>query len=250
MIRALLLMAMLLAPEQGMFWSQNLSSGLVGWWKLGEGSGSTAADSSGNGNSGSWSGTAAGSSGYYSSGYLGPWAGTFDGSTDYIQLPSATGIQSFSNGFSIALWAYPTAGSGTVMRTVLGNLSASGAGISLLETTTGYWQGRCYGCNNGSNVTLTSSATATVNSWSFVAFTWGVNGSYGKGTLYVNGVAVSTYSTAASQLYVASSSAWRVGKGYGFTGSPDSFVGRVDDVRIYNRALSASEIAQMYLVHN
>ena len=250
MIRALLVFAMLLAPEQGMFWSQNLPSGLVGWWKVGEGSGSVAADSSGGGNAGTWTGTAGGTSGYYSSGRLGPWAGYFDGSTDSIQLPSATGIQSFSSGFSVAMWAYPATVAPTVNKTLVGNINAAASGWSIIETTAGLWQARCYGCNNGGNVTMSSATAVTANSWYFVVFTWGANGSYGKGALYVNGALAASSNTNASQVYVASSSATRIGRGYGFTGSPDYFQGRINDVRIYNRALSASEIAQMYLVHN
>ena len=42
-----------------------ISSGLIGQWKLNEGSGTTAIDSSTGGNNGTWVGTASGNSGYY-----------------------------------------------------------------------------------------------------------------------------------------------------------------------------------------
>ena len=57
-----------------------------GWWKLNEGGGSVAVDSSGNGNNGTWHGTPNGTSGYYSVGNGQTW-GQFDGST-YTSAPA------------------------------------------------------------------------------------------------------------------------------------------------------------------
>ena len=45
-----------------------VGAGAEGWWKLNEGGGSVAVDSSGNGNNGTWHGTPNGTSGYYSVG--------------------------------------------------------------------------------------------------------------------------------------------------------------------------------------
>jgi hypothetical protein len=66
------------------------------------------------------------------------------------------------------------------------------------------------------------------------------------GTLYLNGVQVATgtvtYSFDSSSGNLIGN--WESGSG----GNP--FKGYINDARIYNRALSASEIAGMYLVHN
>lgn len=70
-------------------WARHLPRrGLVGYWPLDEGSGSTANDLSGNQNNGTWSGTQASpNSSYYGAGKVYPYAGWFDGSTDRVGLP-------------------------------------------------------------------------------------------------------------------------------------------------------------------
>ena len=73
-----------------------------GGWKLNEGSGSEAMDSSGNNNNGTWHGTPSGTSGYYSEGNSQIW-GQFDGSTDYISSSANSGI-SGNAAFTLALW--------------------------------------------------------------------------------------------------------------------------------------------------
>jgi hypothetical protein len=72
-----------------------------------------------------------------------------------------------------------------------------------------------------------------MNAWSHLASTY--NGSTLR--LYVNGVLVS--STAMSGSLAASSGVLRIG-GNGVW--PEWFAGLIDEVRVYNRALSAAEI--------
>ena len=93
-------------------------SSLVGYWPMNEGSGSTsgvtqAYDRSGNGNNGTWYGTAAGTSGYYSPGKVGAWAGTFDGSTsgNYITIAGTAVLQ--PSAVSMTKWVYVSSFSGS-----------------------------------------------------------------------------------------------------------------------------------------
>jgi hypothetical protein len=79
-------------------------NGLVGYWPLDEGTGTTAMDISGNNNSGMWNGTTTGTSGYYSLGKIGPWGGAFDGSSDYIAA-TTTGINVSAGGANtVTFW--------------------------------------------------------------------------------------------------------------------------------------------------
>src|SRR4030042_5775961 len=56
------------------------TTGLVGYWKFDEGSGTTATDSSGNGNTGAWNGTGS----RWATGKVGSYAGQFNGIDDHI----------------------------------------------------------------------------------------------------------------------------------------------------------------------
>ncbi|HUZ45945.1 MAG TPA: type II secretion system protein [Terriglobia bacterium] len=72
---------------------------LVGYWKLDEGSGTIAYDSSRYGNDGTWHGTQAGTSGYYSPGMAEQWAGYFSGtSTNYVSVPNTPALHLASLG--------------------------------------------------------------------------------------------------------------------------------------------------------
>lgn len=73
----------------------SLTRGLVGYWKLDEGTGSTAGDSTELTNDGSITGAT------WISGYLGDYALSFDGTDDYVEIPSLPLYPSFT----AALWA-------------------------------------------------------------------------------------------------------------------------------------------------
>src|SRR5205814_7946135 len=79
--------------------SMDPRDGLVGWWKLDDGTGTTALDSSGYGDNGTLSNGPAWTSG--------PLVGSlsFDGLNDYVSCPIAS-IYDFdaTNNFTIAMW--------------------------------------------------------------------------------------------------------------------------------------------------
>jgi Concanavalin A-like lectin/glucanases superfamily len=82
-----------------------------------------------------------------------------------------------------------------------------------------------------------SSTTAlTVNAWSHLALTW--DGTIMR--LYVNGTQVATRSrTGTLQGTSAGAGTVRIGNNVPYG---ERFIGQIDEVRIYNRALSAAEV--------
>jgi prepilin-type N-terminal cleavage/methylation domain-containing protein len=92
-------------------------TGLAGWWPLNEGAGTIAYDQSGNQNNGTWSGAAAGTSGYYSPGKVGSWAGYFNGtastSTTVTYPISNTSILPTST-LTVSVWANVAASNGYI----------------------------------------------------------------------------------------------------------------------------------------
>jgi hypothetical protein len=208
------------------------SGTLIGHWKLDEGSGTAVADASGNGRNGNLlNGTT------WTTGRLNG-AVSLDGSNDYISLPS---IDVTGSAITIAAWVkFKSFPSGTDQRIVSKANSSAEAGH--------WWMlGQI---NNGANrlrfrlkaggVTSTLIATSgnlSAEVWYHAAAVY--DGSSMK--LYLNGVQVGSLSKSGS-LNTSSSVAVNIGR------NPDAyglFSGAVDDVRIYSRALTATEISSV-----
>src|SRR3990167_3059837 len=79
------------------------TSGLVGYWNFNEVSGTTAADSSGNGNNGTLTPTAGGPT--WTTGRIGNGALAFDGVDDQVNIPDSSSLADLPNGaFSVSAW--------------------------------------------------------------------------------------------------------------------------------------------------
>ena len=231
MIRLVLLLALLLAPQQNMFWSQNAPTGLVGWWKLSEGSGTTAYDSSGNGNNAVWSGGQVGTSGYYSAGRVGPWAGSFDGTRTKL-LTTVTGT---FRQFTLSEWIYSTGTSGYVITVYFGGttLAAENAGNTF----------RVVNGNFAANPNTFGSTTNSywLNTWHLFTVSEDSTSVY----VYLDGVLSAT-----GTRNLASGSVTNPVLQLGTIYAGRDLNGYANDVRLYNRALSAGEIAGLARNHN
>ena len=213
---------------------------LVGYWTFDEGTGTVAYDYSGNSFTGNWSGSPAGTSGYYSQGQVGGYAGQFTGSAgDRVSLPTPTVIANITNNITISFWIYIQSwASGysdhpiSIMNNTadakfapyLGGTYLPLGNLAVLDTCGGLW-----GAGG------VASQPLSLNSWIYVAWAF----SDGTGLLYVNGIAQST-GQCSGLLGTASGSTLT------FTSDDTSAAVRLDDVRIYGRALSAAEIQATY----
>ena len=198
--------------------------------KFNETSGTTAADATGSG----WNGTlvngplwAAGKSGN---------AVDLDGTNDYVSLP--TGVVSSSTTSTIAAWVNLDAVS-TWMR-----IFDFGSGTStymFLTPKNGSSKIRFAIRNNGSSEQIIDGTSALpTGGWHHVAVT--LNGA--TGTLYVDGAQVgqNTAMTLKPSDMGSTTQNW-IGRSQFST---DPYLnGRVDDFRVYNKALSASEVAAL-----
>ncbi len=211
----------------------DLGTGLVAFYRFDETSGVTAADSSGNG----WTATLAGGAGF--SGGLQGNAATMNGTGEYVSLPG--GIESGLTSFSICAWVNLGASTqwsrifdfGTGTTTYMFLTPNGGAGLRFGITTGG----------NGQEQQLNGPALAT-GSWQEVAVTLGGS----TGTLYVNGAAVAqnTSMTLNPASLGTTTHNW-LGRSQ-FAVDP-YLDGQLDDVRIYDRALSAAEVQALYANH-
>ena len=132
---------------------------------------------------------------------------------------------------TLEAWVRPTA-LGTNWRTVLFKEQA-GNYVYGLYGNTGTSRPSANVISGGVDRDLRGASALTLNAWAHLAATY----SGSALTLYLNGVSIGTQ--AATGAIATSTGALRLG---GNTIWPEWFQGEIDEVRVYNRALSAAEI--------
>ena len=202
--------------------AQAAAPGLVAAYGFEEGGGTSVSDVSGNGHTGTISGASWTAQGRYGG------ALSFNGSNNLVTV-GASPLLNLTSGMTLEAWINPTAASGT--RDVL---IKEGANVDIYNLYARNWRGRpesnVYA--GGANRTA-EGTTLPANTWSHLA------GTYDGTTLrlYVNGVQVAsaaysgTIGTSSGPLRIGGNSLWG-----------EYFQGTIDEVRIYNRALTALEI--------
>jgi hypothetical protein len=206
--------------------SNAVSSGLVASYNFNEGAGTTVTDGSGSGNAGSiFQAT------WYSAGKFGK-ALSFDGSNDYVSVNDSPSLD-LTNRMTLEAWVRPTASSG--WRTVLmkENGSEMSYGMYARESSNRPSAWMRVNPTSGSSQSAGATPGLTLNAWSHMAATY--DGASLK--LYINGTLRAT-KTQTGSMYV-SSNALKFG-GNAVWG--EYFAGQLDEIRIYNRALTPSEI--------
>jgi hypothetical protein len=229
---------LLLAPAVA---SADLSTGLVGYWPMDTRdffSATTIVDRSGNSNTGT---LVNGPTKVV--GKIGQ-ALNFNGTSQYVALPSNQPFNNDTGNSTETAW-FKTTGTGVIVsdnNTPPGG-TPNGYDPLLYIETNGVLHAGGY-INSFPN--LVSSSALNNGTWHFAALTH--NGS--TQSLYVDGTFVSSVSGTVSG--VTGTNYWVIGTGYTGNGWPNSnglwfyFKGAIDDVRIYNRALSASEVQAIY----
>jgi hypothetical protein len=223
--------------------NSSLTNGLVGYWTFdGADVRNSVADKSGNGNNGGFAGSATSSA--VTPGKLGQ-ALNFNGSSNYVQVPYTSSLQ--PTNVSVGAW-FKTPNK-TLHEVVVSTTESGGYELELNETGVGcsatsllfrvrvggIYQAACYDVSNLSN-----------NTWYYVA------GTYDGETvsLYVNGVDVNDNTSPSGNVEYSLSNPLCIGNEAYATDctsdSPAYFSGTIDDVRVYNRALSAAEAKQLY----
>lgn len=210
----------------------------VGYWRLDETSGTSATDGTG------------GRTGTYTGGYTLNQSGalsdatdkavTFDGATGYVAVPYAAALNPAQ--FTVEGWGKVTGGSGTW------RLLASSWTYPSPSEHRGYWIGvdpnDRWTAHMGDGVNTEVEAdgpTAVLNTWTHLVETY--DGTTLK--LYVNGALVSSLVTTTYSPNV-SPTQFDIGAEY-FNGAQTSFfLGSIDEVSVYNSALTAAKIRSHY----
>ena len=192
---------------------------LAGHWRLDEGAGNTALDSSANGNDGTWSGGLTPVAGFLGNGL------DFDGQSGVVEVPASPSLDSLTT-VTMTAWIRHTTSGG--WRSIVDKRDNSNDGFDLYINN----QSRLFIRIN--DTTLSGSLTVADGNWHHVA------GVYDGSTmrLYVDGVADGTRNIGAVSL--STTAPLLLGENYARGNS--FYAGTLDDVRVYSRALTAVEI--------
>ena len=214
-------------------------NGLAGWWKFDEGSGTVAADSSGNGHNGALVGNPT-----WVAGKIGG-ALSFDGAGDYMEVASRK--WNIENAATVSLWYFLNqipSSNGTAFS--LGHGSANDEILLYLRPSNDF---KFYQHKSGGNFAALL-GQSTINAW--VHLTGTIDGGFAESQMriYSNGQLLSAaYSTSGTPALLSDANDRKLRIGKRIT-SYDDLNGLIDDVRIYDRALSTEEVQALYQLGN
>ena len=201
---------------------------LVGHWTFDEGDGTTANDSSGRGNAGALIGGAR-----WVPDRHGGHAVSLDGEDDHVRLPNMRTVARYP--FTFVAWVRTSCRDDREMTAVIQeNDAKSGQRVQLYLSSSGKpkWNVR----NGSAEAEIVHPVDIRDGGWHFLA---GVSHAQNQHELYVDATPVRT-SSIRVPLFAANSAT--IGNWMGNRAHSKWFEGDIDDVRIYDRALSADEI--------
>jgi hypothetical protein len=207
------------------------STGLVGYWKFDENAGGSVLDSSGNNNLGTWNG----GSNHWTGGKVGG-AGFFNGTTDYINIPDSALLE-FTDELTLSLWVKTSA-----VATYYGLVTKYNciAGPTCYGYDLGEYNNKgVLSVRSGASWNSGGDTASIINDGNWHLLT----GTFKKSVAlvsYIDGIPGTSVVWGSSS--ATSTAAFQIGA----RGSTSLFSGLIDDVRAYNRALSAAEISALY----
>jgi len=205
----------------------NVPNGMVAAYGFDEGSGTTVSDSSGNSNNGTISGASWTSAGKYGG------ALSFDGVNDSVAVPDANSLD-LTTAMTLSAWVKMDAVSNRFQALLYKERNSNDGSYALEADST-------VSSRPGLNFRTTGWQAArapdplSTNQWAHFAAAW--DGTTTK--IYLNGTLVKTQTMTGT--VVASTGLLKIG-GTAITGSNQHVDGLIDEVRLYNRALSQTEV--------
>jgi hypothetical protein len=213
------------------------SHGIVGYWPLSEGSGSTSADAStvpANGLNVTLTGSPTWTTGYSGN------AVSFDGATQYLNAPLAAWLGN-NNKLSVSAWVYATSTTNGPIFGVTNTAPGGGWNMPFLSINGATVYGWLWQVNGNTPL----SATVTLNAWHHLAITYDPTLGSANEKFYVDGVLSSsgtgTYSPAGGNVY------WTTYIPGAKPSGVNSYLnGKIDEVRAFKRVLTDGEVKLLY----
>jgi hypothetical protein len=216
----------------GMATSSGIDNGLLGHWMLDAGTGTTAIDSSGNGNSGTLTSSATWTTGYSGDAFAG------DG-VNSISANLGTWLGG-NNPLTASAWVYATSSTNGPLFGVTSIPAGGTWNMPFLSVAGSTVYGHIWMVNGNSAL----SATVGLNNWHFLAITYDPSGG-GTEKFYVDGML--SQSGTGTYLPSFTTDTWSTNiSGTKPAGVNSILTGKIDDVRAYSRVLSAAEISIIF----
>jgi hypothetical protein len=200
----------------------------VAYWRFNEGTGTSLTDATGNGNTGTWTGTLANAQ--WGTGKIGG-CGVFNGTDRIVTIPDSANLD-LTSALTISIWINPVA-TQVAYTTPIGKDGAywlEGSGVGTDRQYTWF-------LNNGTAEVVAGFITLTAAAWNHVVLTY--DGT--TATTYLNGAVGATNTVGGS--VVTNTNTVVLGNRSGFT---RFFSGSMDEVGVWNQVLSSTEISNLY----
>lgn len=196
--------------------SDSTTNGLIAWWKFEEGSGDTTTDSSGNSKTGYLTNSPA-----WTAGHVGSYALTFYG-TNQVGF----GTTDVGTTHSLSCWLNLSARND---ETIVSHIAYNNGGYLGYIDATKFWY-----AGNGQLVSVTTGTLPSATWFHLAVVRSGTSVSF-----YTNGVQCATTQT------LGANDATTVSTIGANTAAASGLNGAIDDVRLYNRALTGAEITTL-----
>jgi hypothetical protein len=165
----------------------------------------------------------------------------YNGTSSQITIADAAALEPGSGDWTMEAWVYLSSGTGS--KVVLGKFDPGGASQDVSYSIRIQGAGIYAQLGNGSTVVDTALYTLPLNTWTHVAYVW-TNAATNSLEAYIDGVSVSSKSHSFSDILNTSSNLY-IGSYNG--GEYSQYMnGRIGITRLYNAALTASQVAQNY----
>ncbi len=237
----------------------SLAQSPVGYWRLGETSGTTANDETSNNFNGTYSGD-------YTLNQGGALTNDTDPSVDFggttSQVQSVANHNFGLNGvteMSFSAWVYPTSYASIGYILCKRGSGASGYACIRVALRSDISE-LAFNVESGANLRFprwgVPHTSCPLNEWTHIAFVWkrvGATGASTDGKIYINGIDAGATFTDGAPAYIGhafliseGAAQWRIGEVSDNTGGSGRFIGRIDEVRVYDRELSEAEVVEDY----
>jgi hypothetical protein len=207
------------------------NAGLVGWWQLDEGAGTTTKDSSGNGNDGTLEGNP--------TVVDGPFGKALAFANQRVAIPASKSLTAdlFKGPFTVTAWINPKRTGNTWQQIFRAWRTAGNSNDTLFINNDGRlsWRGLVNGAWAG-GMCETAAGVVPADQWTHVA----VTGDKTNFRIYVNGA---LSQTSAWQTTDGSNATYYLGGDPGTAG--ESYAGMIDEARVYDEVLTVEKIKEI-----
>lgn len=211
-----------------------LSNGLVGYWKLDESSGA-ATDSSGNAHT-----LTDASATTFAAGKYGNGADLESGSTDYQYIADNAAL-SITASTSISAWIKPESVTAATLFDIAGKWDGADESYRLAQ----YGDEIRFNVDSNTNYVMTDAANLAAGTWYHIAASY--NAQTASATIMVNGaIQASTVSGTIPTSIGDDAGRFHIGAEDSTAGANSYYDGIIDEVRLYNRAITESEARSLH----